>query len=940
MQLKPAPVSAVPAVTMPKTPQVPVLPLSVAVGPGSGVSMPGTVQLTATPALAQPGSQVLTPRSVPLSVQGSPAQSVSVRPLVGFDPGRPAGTPQRPPAAVLPTTSSVRAGEPRRSLGPGAVLTALPERQVSAGSARGARSTSPSPQVLVQEQRRASIVTSQQTPTVAAPGMATGTVPIRTVFMEPSSMASGTGTASVGFPPDDSYVSVENSYVSVDNTINDYTFDGNQDIKHVVRRVSDPRHAEKLQLNSSPGLQQRRTRLSIDGIHEVASSMANTPDVPSGAVSTAICSVGRTTPQTPPRPRPLSPLVGDLVQQGVLLNGEGNGGKFDWPSPRESAHEAHDQQATPRSQMGRSRNDNASASPCRSVSADSSKWGRLGAKSKPSWVPAISTPTFFSRSTRSSSRGKDSPPRSACSTPRRRRGQCYYDLYNDAADRQRRRKEKKEELEATEISQIRAERESSLRATRRYQFNDERGVLGRTDELLKRKAERQKEGLREQRRREENEMEECTFQPSLCGQQRESSPERRQKRRDERELERHLRQLAHKQLDVRARLVQLESEWLRVHEKRRELFTQRCKEVETERLREIENLETVLHGDAVVKPHMYVMLGEDQMRSIECAVDSELQVQKLDVDFWARRRVLIESLESIESRAAPTLEIIDKLAEGSTVLESSGFTVGLASKVKLLVPEVENLSSIRVSMSNGPSSALPAPVPSLAALGPPPILDPLVGSNSIHDMSSRGARSMPSDTSSNAVGSAADRLGSAGIPGVSSFTAPSSVHIGARSFTSDTSSIAVGSASVGLGSAGIPAAALSMATGSVGTPTVGSAGTPAVVETLSFLREDIQDASQVSSLTTPTSVHIGSGMSRNSTGSQQLRLVTSGPPSVAGVLPLSALLQSAPQKDGKMTIDEYRPIVDTRMPIDEYRQGKPKITTTTARFANSQLSGR
>merc|ERR1719213_407488 len=80
------------------------------------------------------------------------------------------------------------------------------------------------------------------------------------------------------------------------------------------------------------------------------------------------------------------------------------------------------------------------------------------------------------------------------------------------------------------------------------------------------------------RMKEEQELKECTFRPML--QVRSIAARRAQ---DEREMERHLRQLAHKQLDVRARLVQLEREWLRVHSQRKALFSERCKALQQDK---------------------------------------------------------------------------------------------------------------------------------------------------------------------------------------------------------------------------------------------------------------------------------------------------------------------------------------------------------------------
>lgn len=97
-------------------------------------------------------------------------------------------------------------------------------------------------------------------------------------------------------------------------------------------------------------------------------------------------------------------------------------------------------------------------------------------------------------------------------------------------------------------------------------------------------------------------------------------------------MERRLRHLAHKQLDLRSRLYQLESDWRRSEDQRGEVDAER---------------------------------------------------EKRERDYRTRRRVLLQALEGIELTAAPILQALDSHPEGGfTVLQSSGFTVNLASDVR------------------------------------------------------------------------------------------------------------------------------------------------------------------------------------------------------------------------------------------------------------------
>lgn len=353
-----------------------------------------------------------------------------------------------------------------------------------------------------------------------------------------------------------------------------------------------------------------------------------------------------------------------------------------------------------------------------------SPWALAGYVPKQQWMPAIKKPSLLSQMkdsrSRSNSRARSAtPPRSNCSTPRRQRGECYHDLYADAQERLNRRKARKEAREADSENQLRVSRESSLRATRRYRSKDTRTVIERTEEHARRKAELR--GVAEQNRRskEEEELEECTFRPVL--QARSSTARRAQ---DEREMERHLRQLAHKQLDVRARLVQLEREWARVHRERKSRFLDRVKAVQSDRKQEVFDLLNTKEGQEyywervqrlseststkLAQSRVLHELLQDQRNIIDQQVgdevDTELQLVGRNLDFWARRNVLLESLEAIEARAFPTIRMLEDLEEGPAILKESGFNQGLAQQMRDDVPDPNGVVCRESSAERVPGS--------------------------------------------------------------------------------------------------------------------------------------------------------------------------------------------------------------------------------------------
>jgi len=222
---------------------------------------------------------------------------------------------------------------------------------VASSALQGARSSSPVSQGLASDPRPAVVVTSKQLSVVGASGIAPGALPMRAVYLEaqPSSTA-GTATGSIGFPMDDSYASVDTSHASVDNS-NEYTFDvGPGEVKRVVR---DPLVWEQLrQADSSP----------------VGES--STPGAPSEVAPGSSKSPGRTTPQSPLRANDVPHTLNEEARAPFDWSVQNAGQRYIVTSDHLEI-EAPEQLRTHPSQ-----------GTVRSVSADSSKWARLGAAKK------------------------------------------------------------------------------------------------------------------------------------------------------------------------------------------------------------------------------------------------------------------------------------------------------------------------------------------------------------------------------------------------------------------------------------------------------------------------------------------------------------------------------------------------------------------------------
>jgi len=169
---------------------------------------------------------------------------------------------------------------------------------------------------------------------------------------------------------------------------------------------------------------------------------------------------------------------------------------------------------------------------------------------------------------------------------------------------------------------------------------------------------------------------------------------------DERDVERRLRQLAHKQMDVRARLLQLERERRHTSDRLHSEHQARCEVLLKERRQQVADFLTGEEGLEYLTAQQDKLTRDGQM-SRECAryqvfdelmqdakAHSEVKVREelhpqlvqMEREFKSRCKVLVQSLEDIEARAAPSLKLLPSLQEGSLVLSSSGFVPGLAAE--------------------------------------------------------------------------------------------------------------------------------------------------------------------------------------------------------------------------------------------------------------------
>jgi len=253
----------------------------------------------------------------------------------------------------------------------------------------------------------------------------------------------------------------------------------------------------------------------------------------------------------------------------------------------------------------------------------------LSASGRP-WVAALSSPGYFHGSKEKHSR-HNTPTRSGASTPRQSRERCFESLFNDAAQRKERTERKKKEIEERVESDNRIQAETSIRATRRYRSRDNRSVLERSAEHMRRKQERLQDAEREKAATQDLELEECTFHPKLSG--RPLSVGRAS------EADKALRRLALKQKESYDYLVKLVADFRRKRE-----------------------------------------IAQKQGFGMDLQ-----EKQKMKADFEARSNVYLNDLKGIESRAQQHLQDLAASSLAGYQLTNSGFVPNLSATAEAQV---------------------------------------------------------------------------------------------------------------------------------------------------------------------------------------------------------------------------------------------------------------
>eukprot|EP00927_Polykrikos_kofoidii_P048075 TRINITY_DN42300_c0_g1_i1.p1 TRINITY_DN42300_c0_g1~~TRINITY_DN42300_c0_g1_i1.p1 ORF type:complete len:887 (+),score=129.66 TRINITY_DN42300_c0_g1_i1:374-2662(+) len=292
--------------------------------------------------------------------------------------------------------------------------------------------------------------------------------------------------------------------------------------------------------------------------------------------------------------------------------------------------------------------------------------------------------------------------RSGTPTPKRREDRFQL-LHAEAYARQQRITDRRRVFEATD-SAPRSHLNSSRASPHRVKHIVER-MASRSEDLLRRRELKQEEARLEQKQREERELQECTFKP-VTSSRRPSTLRRRPStepidRALERETEQRLRQLAHKQLDLRARLAQLERDRRWAHDRIKEDFAHRVSTLQAEQHQQVGHFLAGAEGRAYLKDQedhlvtngnmsreaarrqVFDELMQDAKNTNERLVEEELEPQfrQIKRDFQIKSRVLVQALADIEARARPILETLQGMTEGGLLLGSSGFTMGLAAQV-------------------------------------------------------------------------------------------------------------------------------------------------------------------------------------------------------------------------------------------------------------------
>eukprot|EP00928_Gymnodinium_smaydae_P013564 TRINITY_DN14941_c0_g3_i1.p1 TRINITY_DN14941_c0_g3~~TRINITY_DN14941_c0_g3_i1.p1 ORF type:complete len:832 (-),score=87.79 TRINITY_DN14941_c0_g3_i1:202-2649(-) len=353
-------------------------------------------------------------------------------------------------------------------------------------------------------------------------------------------------------------------------------------------------------------------------------------------------------------------------------------------------------------------------------STPNSRRNSLGNEPKP-WCPAksIKAPLdVLSRTTGDTLTPRSSTPRSGNSSPRGRREDRFGGLYADAAARKLRLKvrqaEKEREVEKTlepwyESPEHRARSRSGSMSPRRGAAGSERGAGSRrgslfdlAEEKTKRLEQMQALAQLEKRLKEERELQECTFKPVTHAGRRYSmsSTSAPDDRCQNEELVQRLRHLAQKQSSIKSRLEHLEREWRLAHGRLEEAFGKRVMELQKERQSQVKSFLMTAEGLEYLKDNEALLASqagmspEDARQQVfdELMQDAsthnkrtlwdemEPQYRQLERDYQAKSRVLVQSLDDIETRARPTLEAVRSRPEGDDLVRNSGFVIGLAAE--------------------------------------------------------------------------------------------------------------------------------------------------------------------------------------------------------------------------------------------------------------------
>eukprot|EP00747_Dinoflagellata_sp_TGD_P023054 gnl/TRDRNA2_/TRDRNA2_129523_c0_seq1.p1 gnl/TRDRNA2_/TRDRNA2_129523_c0~~gnl/TRDRNA2_/TRDRNA2_129523_c0_seq1.p1 ORF type:complete len:974 (-),score=146.32 gnl/TRDRNA2_/TRDRNA2_129523_c0_seq1:69-2579(-) len=339
------------------------------------------------------------------------------------------------------------------------------------------------------------------------------------------------------------------------------------------------------------------------------------------------------------------------------------------------------------------------------------------------------------------------PPRRTASTPRRRE-QRFQDLHAEARVREERQKRR---VEASRVTEQQSRTQSlSLERRRGVQGEQMKAALKttfyeRNDNMGRRREQLVAQALVEKKLKYEAEMQECTFRPEILTRCESQGGAGRATSR-ERDLDRRLRNYAQRQIDHRTRLFQLEQERTRA---RKDVEVRRDQHLKATMDSRQQQVHQMLRGDIDVVSEdvqyfksRFQWLTDTGKRSAEAArlVCEELmqdakdiaqfearnfqdqELEKIDRDYRARRRVLVDAVEAVERAAEPALVELAHMPDrerSAKVLKNSGFQVGMAEEVRKSFSKDCGVADGSVENTSFASSSY-SPIIELPAKAPPP----------------------------------------------------------------------------------------------------------------------------------------------------------------------------------------------------------------------------